>query len=351
MSKRRPTPPRPLRVMVLMHRDLIPPSSLDGRSDKEIAEWKTEFDVMSCLQSLGHDALAVGVHDDLGVIRSAIDEFRPHIVFNLLEEFHGVAAYNSSVVTYIELLRRPYTGCNPRGLLLARDKALSKQVLAYHRIAVPKFAVFPVGARARRPARLKFPLIVKSLTEQASLGIAHGSLVTSDERLRERVEFMHSHFGTDAIAEEYVDGRELYVGVIGNQRLRTLPVWEMHFNDLPEGAPRIATRKVKWDAEYQKRIKLETAAARDLPDQTRESIDRMCRRAYRTLGLSGYARMDMRLDAAGVVWLLEANPNPQLAFGEDFADSAAHIGIPYDALLQRILTLGLGYRPLWRTAG
>ncbi|MGI9014244.1 MAG: D-alanine--D-alanine ligase family protein [Phycisphaerales bacterium] len=343
--------PRRLRIIVLMHEDLVPPATLVGFSDEEIAAWKTEFDVVSCLEDIGHDVRPLGVHADLQIIRDTIDDFKPHIIFNLLEEFHGVAAYNYSVVSYLELLRQPYTGCNPRGLLLARDKALSKKVLSYHRIPTPGFAVFPVGRKIHRPARLQFPLLVKSLIEEASLGIAQASIVYSDEKLSERVRFIHEHVGTDALVEHYIDGREFYVGVLGNTRLKTLPVWELHFDSLPEGAPRIATEKVKWNYAYQKKIGLRTQAVEDVDSESVKAIERLCKRTYRTLNLSGYARMDLRMDADGNVFVLEANPNPQLSFGEDFAESASHAGMSYESLLQRILSIGLSYRPLWQVRG
>lgn len=333
--------------MVLMHEDLLPPNALDGYTDKEIATWKTEYDVVTCLEDIGHEVLPLGVHADLNPIRDTLEEFQPHITFNLLEEFHGVAAYNYSVVSYLELLRKPYTGCNPRGLMLTRDKALTKKVLAYHRVPVPRFSVFPVGRRARKPSRLQYPLLVKSLMEEASLGIAQASIVHNDEKLAERVSFIHEHVGTDAIAEEYIDGREFYVGVIGNQRLLAYPVWELLFNNLPEGAPRIATYKVKWDLEYQKKIGLRTRAAHDVAPEKSKQIQTLCKRAYRNLGLSGYARMDLRMTPEGKVYVLEANPNPQLSFGEDFSESAAHAGTSYEVLLQKVIGLGLNYRPLW----
>ncbi len=206
-----------LRVLVLMHEDLVPPVSLDGYSEKEIAEWATEYDVVAGLQRLGHEVYMLGVGSDLGTIRNAFVESRPHIAFNLMVHFHGVAVYDQHVVSYIELLRKPYTGCNPRGMMLARDKALSKEILSYHRIRVPKFHVFPVRRKVKRPRRLEFPLVVKSINEEASLGISQASVVTNDEKLKERVEFMHETFGVNVIVEEYIDGRELYVGVIGNQ--------------------------------------------------------------------------------------------------------------------------------------
>ncbi len=336
-------PRRKLRIVVLVHEDLVPPDSIDNISDEEMAPWKMEYDVIATLRDMEHQVHPVGVYSDLGVIRNAIEQTRAHICFNLLEEFHGEALYDQHVVSYLELLRQPYTGCNPRGLTLAHDKALSKKVLAYHRIRVPNFAVFPMNRRVRRPAKLQFPLLVKSLTEEGSVGISQASLVHDDAGLVERVKFIHRQVGTDAIAEQYIDGRELYVGVMGNHRLQTLPPWELIIKHLPEGAPRIATAKLKWDFGYQKRAGVVTRAARNLPAGFDTRIAHLSKRIYRILSLSGYARLDYRLTDDGELYLIEANPNPNLAYGEDFAESAHHAGIEYAELLQRILNLGLGY--------
>ena len=337
-----------LRVLVLMHEDLVPPVSPEGYSDKEIAEWATEYDVVAGLQKLGHDVYMLGVGSDLGPIRDAFSESKPHIAFNLLVHFHGVAVYDQHVVSYIELLRKPYTGCNPRGLMLARDKALSKQLLTFHRVPAPRFIVVPVGRKVHRPERLKFPLLVKSVNEEASLGISQASVVTGDDKLKERVEFMHETFGVDVIVEEYIDGRELYVGVMGNQRLETFPVWELPFEKLPDNAPHIATAKLKWDLEYQKKYEIKTRRAQDLPEGAEQYIMKLCKRVYRALHLSGYARMDLRLAEDGRVYVLEANPNPDLKYGEDFAESAHAAGVTYEKLLQRMLNLGLSYQVEWK---
>jgi D-alanine-D-alanine ligase len=337
-----------LRVLVLMHEDLVPPPSLDGLSEKEISPFKTEDHVIRGLRELGHEVRPLGVHSDLGVIRDAITQFKPHITFNVLEEFHGTSVYGQHVISYLELLRQPYTGCNPRGLMLAHDKVLTKKILSYHRLPIPRFAVFPMGGRTRRPKRLGFPLLVKSTFESASLGISQASVVHSDEKLLERVAFMHESFGTDAMAEEYIEGRELYLGLLGNSRLEALPIWEMTFEKWDEDTPRIATAKVKWDLDFQKRHGIDTRAAKELPDGLEREIPRICRLAYRSLGITGYARADLRLTPDGKVFLIETNANPDLARDEDFSRSAAAAGTDYPALLQRILKLGLAYRPAWK---
>jgi D-alanine-D-alanine ligase len=334
---------RTLRVAVLMHDYLVPPDDVSGH-DLMAVQWKTEYDVLTTLREMGHSVRPVGIKDDLTVIRRAVEEFKPHIAFNMMENFHEIGAFDHNIVSYLELLRVPYTGCNPRGLMLARDKALSKTLLAYHRIPATEFAVVRVGRTPRRPKRLAFPLIVKSLTQEASIGISQASVVHDDEKMRERVEFIHASVGTDAIIERYIDGRELYVGILGNQRLRVFPVWEMHFTKMPDDVHRIATERVKWSVKYQRKHGIKTQAAK-LPDDVAANIQRLCKRVYRTLDLSGYARIDLRMDGGGRVFVMEANPNPQLAYGEDFAESAERAGMDYDELLQQILLAGLRWRP------
>jgi D-alanine-D-alanine ligase len=333
-----------LTVLALVDEELMPPEKAK-ESERATAHWRTEYDVITALRGLGHDVHPLGVGSDLGVIRRTLDEKTPHMVFNLLEDFHDVPIYDQNVASYLELLRVPYTGCNPRGLMLARDKAISKTLLSYHRIAIPKFAVFRLGREGRRPKRLSYPLIVKSLTKEGSAGIGQPSVVDSDEKLAERVRFVHQRQRTHAIVEEYIDGRELYVSILGNDRLQVFPVWELFFKNLPDDAPRIATERVKWDPKYQKRAGITTGVAENLDNGLTNHIQRQCKRIYRALQLTGYARIDLRLDAKGQVWFLEANPNPQLAHGEDFAESAERAGVSYGALMQRILNLGLRWLP------
>jgi D-alanine-D-alanine ligase len=332
-----------LRVIVLCHEDLVPPETIEGLTPKEIAPFKTEWDVISTLQKIGHEVSPVGVYNNLGVIGNALIEQKPHIAFNLLEEFHGYPLYDQHVVSYLELMKQPYTGCNPRGLTICRDKALAKMVLAYHRIHIPAFAVFHMNRKVRRSKRLKFPLLVKSISEEGSVGIARASIVNDDEKLAERVEFIHRQTETHAIAEQYIAGREIYVSVIGNQRLQTYTPWELVIEKLPEGAPNIATSKLKWDPAYQEKVGVVTKAA-ELDKSMRDKVERLSKKIYRTLFLSGYARLDYRVTEDGQFYLLEANPNPQIADHEDFADSANHSGVDYESLLQKILALGLRYR-------
>jgi D-alanine-D-alanine ligase len=337
---------RQVRVLVMMDELLVPPDDVSGLSDAERARFRTEYDVLTTLRAMGHDANPCGVKSDLSVITPAIEKYQPHVCFNLIEDFDGVATHDQHVVSYLELLKQPYTGCNPRGLTIARDKAVAKKILAYHGIHVPQFQVFPKDRAVKPTDDLPYPAIVKSLTEEGSTGISQASIVNTHDELADRVAFIHEKLNTPAIAEQYIDGRELYVGVIGNAKLTALPVWELNLADLPDDSAKIATSKVKWDVTYQKKYNIVSGPAQNLSDELHDGIVDTCKDIYRLLNLSGYARVDLRLTPDGQVYFLEANPNPQIARGEDFADSAAAAGLSYETLLHKIMTLGMSYHPL-----
>jgi D-alanine-D-alanine ligase len=335
---------KPLRVLVLMHPSMVPPDSIKGYSADEIHVFKTEYDVVSTLRKLGHEVRPLGVQEELNPIRVAAEEWKPDVVFNLLEEFHGLSDFDQHVVAYLELLKLPYTGCNPRGLVLARGKAITKKIAAYHRIRVPAFMVVALGSKPKRPASLRYPLFVKSVSEESSLGISQASIVESDEKLAERVRFIHESLETDALVEEYIEGRELYVGVIGNERLKVLPVWELDFGSLAESSAPIATARVKHSPDYQKKHHIDIRQAEGLDPAIERALQRTTRRVFRMLELDGYARVDYRLTAKGELYLLEANPNPEIAEKEEFASAAAAAGLKYRRLIARILSLGLHRR-------
>jgi D-alanine-D-alanine ligase len=330
---------RRLRVLVLMHPDFVPPDSTDGRTAQEINKWKTEYDVVSTLRAAGHDVHPLGVQEEIKPVRDEIEEFKPHVVFTLLEEFHYQTGYDQHIASFLELMKVPYTGCNPRGLVLARGKDLSKTLVHHRRIAVPAFAVFPMHRKVKRPARLALPLIVKSLNEDGSHGISQASIVDTDEKLAERVAFIHERIETAAIAEQFIEGRELYVGVLGNNRLQALPVWELKFGTM--GGDHIATEKVKHDTNYQERVGIVDGPAKGLAPDVSARIQRTAKRIYRTLGLDGYARIDFRLAPDGTPYFIEANPNPEIAKSQEFATAARHDGLDYPDLLHRILALGI----------
>ena len=329
------------RVIVLCHEALVPPARLADLAPRDRDAVRSEWDVAAGLRSAGHEVRFVGVSDDLEPIRRCAREWRPHAVFNLLMEFRDEGALQPAVAAYLELLGIPAAGPDWRAIALTRDKARAKQVLLQEGLPTPSFAVHPRHGRARRPPRLRFPLFVKSREEEASLGIAQSSLVRDPARLRERIAFVHRRVGTDALVEEYVPGRELTVGVIGNARPRALPVWELSFARLPARSHPIATERAKFDDAYRRRVGLRSGRARGLPPVAESAIRRTALRAYAALGLRGYARVDLRLPAQGPAWIIEVNATPDLARGEDLAASARAAGIPYPRLLERILALAL----------
>lgn len=331
-------------MLLLCHEDLVPPESLAGFDPDGIHDWRAEYDVAAALGELGHELEILGISDDVLPLRRCVEDFQPHVVFNQLVELRNVGAFAVHVVGYLELLGVPYTGCNPQGLTLARDKALSKKILRYHRVNTPAFLVFSEGrARPRAPRQVPYPMIVKSLDEEASRGVSQASIVRDEDELAERVDFVHRNVGTAAIAEQYVQGRELTVGVLGNERLTTFPAWELRFESLPEGTEPIATERVKWDRAYQKKLGVANVPA-DLPDEVAGRVARLAKRCYRALALSGYARFDLRLSEDGTLHVIEANPNPDLSQDEDFALAADRAGLPYPRLIQRILRLGIAHR-------
>ena len=222
-----------LRVAALVREGLVPPDSAEGYDAKDPPEWKMEFDIISTLRELGHDVRPIALYDDLTPVRNCILKWNPHIAFMMLEEFHGVAQYDHAIVSYLELMKQHYTGCNARGLILSQDKALSKKILKYHRIPTPNFVVCRRKHKIRTPQKMSYPILVKSATEDASFGISQNSIVTNDDAFVDRVRFVHDNIGSDALAEEFIEGRELYVGVIGNSRLEAFPVWEMLFKNMP----------------------------------------------------------------------------------------------------------------------
>ena len=326
------------RVLLVTHPEFLPPADIKGPA-KEGTAWQAEQDVIWGLRCLGYEVDALGVLDDLLPLETSIKNFRPHVVFNLLEEFDGVAKYDQNVVSYLECLNQRYTGAGPKGLLLARDKPLAKTIVAQEGVLTPAHMVVRRGRKVSPECAALLPAIVKSASEDASLGIAEASVVRDVEALEKRVAFMHEQLNSDALVEKFVEGDDLYVSVVGNHRLETYPPRRLSF---PEGGPRIATRRAKWNDAYRKKHQIVSGP---LKDKTLEKVAfAAAKRAFEALGLNGYARMDFRLDREGKLYFLEANPNPHLGRKEDFASSALQAGFSYSALLQKIVSLGMRWR-------
>lgn len=334
-----------MRVMVLLHDHLLPPEDPAKIPTDALLPYQAELDVLTTLRASGHEVTVLPLSSDLAAIEKAVAEHKPQVAFNLIEAFRNYRSYDQHVVAFLECLGVRYTGCNPRGMTLARDKALTKKILAYHRIHVPTFHVFEWGRKVIMPKGIKWPLVVKSATDDGSVGITQSSVVRSEAELRERVAAIHDVSRTDAIAEQFIEGRELYLGVMGNRVATTFPVWELDLSKLPEGSPKIVTERMKRSLAYQKKYNIDSGPAQ-LTEADQRRIQALGRRVYHLLGLSGFARLDLRMTAAGEVYLIEANPNPQIAKDEDFAKSAAAVGMDYPMLLDKLLSLGVAYRPL-----
>jgi D-alanine-D-alanine ligase len=306
-------------------------------------EKKTEADLFEVLVRLGHEPDAAGVYDDIRPLFERIDGFKPDVVLNTCESFLSDRAHEANIPAVLELLRVPYTGAGPDGLLLCKDKALAKKLLTFHSVRVAQFLVSPRERPLRAVRKIAFPVFVKPVNEESSDGISKASLAKTEAEALDRARFVHEQFECDALIEEYVDGRELTVGVLGNARLTLLPPQELFFGDPNDGtsdhpaAPRFLTSKAKWDDKYRKKWGIRNGPAAPLPHGIEEKLATIARRVYRILHIRGLGRIDVRLAANGNIVVMEANPNPSLGRTDDFALAAARSGIEYDELVKQVL--------------
>ena len=328
------------RVVVLFDTDVAPPANQDFTKAIEANE-EAEFDVARGLIARGHEVRCLGFKDDIDQLVAGLRASPCDVVFNLSERFRGDSALDYTVTSIMDMLGIAYTGASSEGLILARDKALTKKVLAYHGILIPHFMVCPMGQPIQRPSDLRFPLIVKPLNEDASVGIAQSSVVRDDDALTNRILFIHDKIGTDAIVEEFIEGRELYVGVIGNERPRALPPIEMVFKNEPNVEGRIATFKAKWSVKYRQSRGIENMVAVDLSKSLVQRLSDVAVRTYKAAGMRDYGRIDVRLAHDDAIYVVEANPNPYLADGEDLAWAAEEAGYPYPDLLEKIAEMAI----------
>ncbi len=319
--------------------DSLHPEWEDAAFKREVEEKaeEAEYDVARALLAGGHDVLMIGIGDDVAPLLAKLAEFQPKLVFNGCEGFRKNARHEYAVAALLDMYGYRYTGSSPTALLVARNKSLTKKVLAYHGIRVPAFAEFKEGDKLVRPSELRFPLIVKPLLEDASIGIAQASVVEDDPSLAQRVEFIHTKYHQAAIVEELVEGREVYVGLIGNADLQVLPLTEMTFGEPEIGEHRIATYKAKWDEEYRKKKKIKNVFAKGVSDELTRRIGELCSTAFHALWLHDYGRVDVRLAHDNEVYVLEVNPNPFIAAEHEMAEAAEKSGLKYNAFIQRIV--------------
>jgi D-alanine-D-alanine ligase len=312
--------------------------------EREVAAWKQdepemEYQIADALRIKKHDVTLCGVHDDVQPMIDRLEQLKPDLVFNSAETFHGNAQLDYLIPSLLEAEGHRFTGCSPLGLLLTRDKATSKKILAYSGVRVPGFIYYKLGELVGDTPGLTFPLIVKPMTTDASDGISQASVVYDGEALKERVAFIHEKFGQPAIAEEFVIGRELYVGMLGNgDGLTILPMTELVFDKSklkPE--ERFATKSAKWDEGYRARKGIRNIFARPVSKVARQRIEEACQVAFRSLSLCDYARLDVRITDDDQVWVMEVNANPFISYGHDMANAAEKAGMDYYAFIQRIV--------------
>ena len=332
-----------MRILVLFDTDMEPPAGQDFARQLESSD-EAEFDVARALRGQGHEVRLLGFRDDLDALVAGLRAEPADVVFNLTERFRNLSTLDYGVAAVLEMLGLSYTGASASGLMLARNKALTKMVLAYQGLRIPHFFVCPRGQAMQRPSDVRFPLIVKPLDEDASVGIAQRSVVHDDEALAERVSFIHARHETAAIVEEFIAGRELYVGVIGNDPPRALPPIEMVFAQDSSEETRIATFKAKWSHKYRQAHGIENCIAKNLSKDLVDRLGEVAVRTYQAAGLRDYGRIDVRLAHDQEIYIVEANPNPYLADGEDLAWAAEEGGQPYPKLIQKVAEMAAARR-------
>ena len=300
-----------------------------------------EANVLTSLQRLGHEVVSMAVFDNVMDVVDKIRSFAPDVVFNQCESFHDDRALEPNIPALLELMKVRYTGSGPDGLLLCKDKALAKEVLSHHRVRVPRFVVSHLKSPLRRLQRFGYPAFVKPVGQESSDGIAKASFVRDEKEAIERLRFLHQKFNSDAMIEEYIEGRELYVGVLGNRRRVVFPPREIFFELVPDDEPKFATSHAKWNDAYRKKWGITNGPAAELPEAVLKDLRKLARNIYGWLRIRGFGRIDMRLSPSNELFVIEANPNPSLAAEDDFAQSANADGMTYDALIQEIVSAAL----------
>ena len=293
---------------------------------------------MEALRKNGYEPFFHELRDEAALLELA--RTRADLVFNMVEAFAGDDAKEAHVAAFLELLDLRYTGAGPQGLFLAQDKAVAKEIFDFHRIRTPRFAVSYRG-KLDHVDDLEFPLIVKPASEDGSVGIDAGAVVQTLRELMERVALLQEKFDCPALIEEYIEGREIYVGVLGNDKPNALPIVELDLSKLPEGMPHIAGKEVKWEKGTEAYDVTKSAGARGLDEAIVKGLQETAVQVYGALNLRDYGRVDMRLTRDGRIYVIEANPNPWLAPEAELAIAAALAGRSYVELIGQIVELAL----------
>jgi len=297
-------------------------------------------EVFEALEKLGHRPQYL-ILDGTDASLVQLAKSRHDLIFNLTESYAGDDTKDMNIAAYLDLLDLPYTGAGPRGLFLAQNKALAKKLFHFHDIRTPFFATSYMGF-SDHAHDIAFPLIVKPQAEDGSIGIDVGSVVTSVKELMERIHYIQEHFDSPALIEEYIEGREIYAAVLGNDKPEALPLVELDLSKLPEGTPRIAGTEVKWEKDHEAYKKTRSKIAEDIDEETVENLHKTAVAAYQALQLRDYGRIDMRLTPDGKIYVIEANPNPWLSSGAEFAMAARKSGRSYSETMGAIVDLAMG---------
>ncbi|MBF0510908.1 MAG: ATP-grasp domain-containing protein [Candidatus Omnitrophica bacterium] len=331
-----------LKVLMLFYSPYQKPRGYDYREEfADPDNMYTEKDVKEALLALGHEVSLLGVYNDITPLFEEVQVNKPDIIFNMMEMFNDQTQLEKNMAALLEIMGVPYTGSSAGNIFVCNNKALSKKIFNFHHIKVSKFHTYYRGKRKRVLVKLRFPMVIKPLCEEASRGISQASIVDNPQAFMDRIKFIHESMQMDAIAEEYIEGRELYVSVLGDKQMTVLPFREMLFGKMPEGEPRIATYKAKWDEAYRRKWGIKSVEAANLTDDLMVNINDVCQRAYQALDLESYVRFDIRLTPEGEVYIIEANANPCIAKMDEVALSALKAGISYEELIQKILDSGL----------
>ena len=294
--------------------------------------------VAKALEESGHEATLLGIHSELSELTSKLAEQKPDLVFNLCERFADNDLHEMHMTALLEMLGIPFTGTGPGGMSLQQDKAITKKLLKFHAVPYPNYATFERD-RIEFAGNMRFPLFVKPLNGDASIGIDGASLVTEYSKLIERIDYIHKQIKVPALVEEYIEGRELYVGILGNDPPEPLPVMEFDFSKVPEGHPKIYSEAAKLDPESSQYLDVDALVATDLTPEIRARITRAGHEAAYALKVRDYARVDIRLSADGVPMVVEVNANPHLDQTSAFPMAAMQAGMPYAKLINRIVEL------------
>ncbi len=330
---------KPLKILLLFDLSVnLPAEEYDDYWDT--ADWKAEKDVRNTLVKLGHEVIPFGIFDDIEPFLKIVREQKPDLVFNMSEAFSGKRDFEPNLTALMQLVGVPFTGAGPMSLQLCKDKGLTKIILGYHQIRTPKFVVAKKSRPIESLKKFQFPAFIKPLQLESSEGISQVSYAENEKETLARVKFIHERLGVDAIIEEFIDGRDVYVSILGNEKLSVFPPRELFFKQVPDDEPKFATFRSKWDAEYRKKWGIDSGWVAAMPESTERKLGNICKKIYRLLQIQGFGRIDLRIKE-DKIYFIEANPNPSIAKKEDYALSAGKAGVEYDELIAKIVSLSL----------